>query len=330
MAIALVFTILMIKPDQRKAMFVIVLSGFIQSLLAIYQFISQTVFASKWLGMAGQTPEIPGVPVVMNNGERLLRVFGSLPQPNILAGFLTIAIIITVILLATGKSRREAAFLYAALTVNTVALYFTASRSALVTLLISLILLLLYKLKTRHKLPTESAVRNATILILILFAILNLSWPGYLSGRLNTADRLNQTSTSERLAGYHDALPVLKSYWLTGTGPGNYALALFRQSEHHPNYYYQPLHNAIVLPFLEFGIWNLGFWILTIFIFKKIKSRLFESPTTAGLSVVMVSILIISLFDHYFYTQYFGLILTAVTCALFFQGFEDKQNITPQ
>jgi len=56
----------------------------VQALLGIYQFLAQTAFASKWLGMALHLPGTLGTSVVETASERWLRAYGSLPHPNIL------------------------------------------------------------------------------------------------------------------------------------------------------------------------------------------------------------------------------------------------------
>ncbi len=94
----LFFLIQKINFDFIKAGFVLIFAGLIQAFLSISQFINQKVFASKWLGMAAQDPAQFGVSIVETAESRLLRVYGSLPHPNILAGFLVFLIFISFIL----------------------------------------------------------------------------------------------------------------------------------------------------------------------------------------------------------------------------------------
>lgn len=74
------------------------LAGVIQAGLALWQFLTQSVVGSKWLGIAAQLPTAPGAAVVETELRRYLRAYGSLPHPNILAGFLVITLAATVIL----------------------------------------------------------------------------------------------------------------------------------------------------------------------------------------------------------------------------------------
>ena len=69
-----------------------------QSFLGIYQFLTQFSFASKWLGMALHDPRALGTSVVEFADERWLRAYGGLPHPNVLGGFLVVALAMTVVM----------------------------------------------------------------------------------------------------------------------------------------------------------------------------------------------------------------------------------------
>ena len=92
--IILLWLLKKIDFSQTKAALSFIFSITISAVLGIYQFITQNVFASKWLGMASQNPGDLGVSVVETMGGRWLRAYGNLPHPNILAGFIVMAIIL--------------------------------------------------------------------------------------------------------------------------------------------------------------------------------------------------------------------------------------------
>ncbi|MEK7211163.1 MAG: O-antigen ligase family protein [Patescibacteria group bacterium] len=69
----------------------------LQAILGIYQFFSQSAFASKWLGMAAHDPSVLGTFVVETASGRWLRAYGAFPHPNILAGYLVAAILLIII-----------------------------------------------------------------------------------------------------------------------------------------------------------------------------------------------------------------------------------------
>jgi hypothetical protein len=85
-----------------------VFSGFLQSLIAIYQFISQhSVFTSQILAkITGESvigSQIPGVAKIIIDGEKIIRAYGTFPHPNILGGFLIFTLLITVYLYLEHK-----------------------------------------------------------------------------------------------------------------------------------------------------------------------------------------------------------------------------------
>jgi len=91
-----------------NSLFVLVFSGFLQSLVAIYQFIAQhSVFTSPILAkITGESiigPQIPGVAKIIVDGEKIIRAYGTFPHPNILGGFLILTILITICLYLEHK-----------------------------------------------------------------------------------------------------------------------------------------------------------------------------------------------------------------------------------
>lgn len=85
------------------SLFIVSLSGFFQSFLAIYQFLHQkSVFTLPLLHkITGETilsPAFSGIAKIVFEGEKMIRAYGTFPHPNILGGFLVFSIFITVYL----------------------------------------------------------------------------------------------------------------------------------------------------------------------------------------------------------------------------------------
>ena len=90
------------------SLIVVALSGFLQSLIAIYQFIVQrSVFTSpilaKITGESNIGPQISGVAKIVVDGEKIIRAYGTFPHPNILGGFLIFTLLITIYLYLEHK-----------------------------------------------------------------------------------------------------------------------------------------------------------------------------------------------------------------------------------
>ena len=76
---------------------IIVITGVIQSLIGIWQFIVQRSISLLWLKESIISPDIPGVAKIIINGEKYIRAYGLFPHPNILGGFLLFSIIMTLL-----------------------------------------------------------------------------------------------------------------------------------------------------------------------------------------------------------------------------------------
>lgn len=82
--------VLLQRPNPKRIAAALFTSGAIQSLLAIFQFAGQHVFASTLLGMAGHSATA-GHAVLQTSHGLLLRAYGTLPHPNILGSYLAVA-----------------------------------------------------------------------------------------------------------------------------------------------------------------------------------------------------------------------------------------------
>ena len=100
------------KEESSKVLYislvVIAFSGFLQSLIAIYQFVVQrSVFTSPILAkITGESiigPQIPGVAKIVVDSEKIIRAYGTFPHPNILGGFLIFTLLITIYLYLEHK-----------------------------------------------------------------------------------------------------------------------------------------------------------------------------------------------------------------------------------
>ena len=80
----------------KLAFFAIILNGLFQSLLGIAQFIHNGSLGIRFLGESIIGSNIDGVAKIIINGEKHIRAYGTLPHPNILAGFLLVPLFIII------------------------------------------------------------------------------------------------------------------------------------------------------------------------------------------------------------------------------------------
>jgi O-antigen ligase len=316
LGVGLFWLLTQIKLDKIKLYWSLVLAGGIQSALAIEQFLTQSVFGNKWLGMAGQTARDLGVSVVEAGDERWLRAYGSLPHPNILGGFLAIVLLVNIILyfelwrrhsgMSLSEDRIYAAGLLLILiffVINFLGLLLTFSRSAWLGFFVGLIVLLLHcSIASRSK----ENVFNILKFIFIIVAICGLFVWGLrapILGRVSIDGRLENKSITER-AGYNqEAWQIIKKYWLFGTGIKNYGLAVYNEIDNGKSAYaYQPVHNVFLLVWAEVGIFGLiCFFAFLLFCFLTLWQR-----KTFEIMPVLIAMIVMMFFDHWIWSLAFG------------------------
>jgi len=342
--IALVIFIINFRFSYFKAAGVLVLAGVLQSLLAIFQFLTQKVVANKWLGMAQQIASTAGTFVVESDKLRWLRSYGSLPHPNVLAAFLVISCLLLVVLLILARHNWEKVLLWLFLPILLTGLFFTFAKSAFVALVIGLLFLAIFIFLSPDK-NAKMIFSQFLLVSLATLAILVLIYQEPVLTRLNGEARLEVYSWQQRLTFMDQAKELLKDNWLTGVGLGNYTVALAQKFQGPlPEQVNQPVHNVYILAAVELGVF--GFLIFIIIILEALR-RLYHfkidqrygllaifSKFSAkggsasggdfidvyieykekfywflGLTAVFFAILVLMVFDHYFWTLYFGIML---------------------
>ncbi len=330
--LALLILVINFKFSFKRLGWAVVLSGVIQSLLASFQFFSQQVLANKWLGLAEQLPQTLGSSVIEFDGLRLLRAYGSFTNPNILGGFLAICLIILIVLIILAELKKEKILLWFSLPIVLVGLFFTFSKNAFLALIIGLLFLSIFIFLSQDK-KTKIIFGKILFVSLAVWAILFAIYQQPVLTRLQGETRLEQKSFTERATYLAQAKELIAVNWLQGVGLGNYTLALYNRSlEKLASYEYQPVHNVYLLVLAELGI--LGFLLFILIIVKAI-SYIWTFPINKnldllgvfslfkftgiydfylrrfywflGLTAVFIIMLVLMAFDHYFWTQYFGI-----------------------
>lgn len=315
---ALVFFIFSSANLSKKLLaWIFVISGIIQSLFITLQFLTQRIASSTILGMSAQSPETLGVSVIETNAGRFLRAYGTLPHPNVTAGFLVITLFFTGFLVTTTTTNdraRNTATEFTSLVASifiTFALTLTFSRAAIIGLLAGLILCtLLTTLIHAHARRQARTWLITTFISLILFVCALL--PLYLL-RFTTSTRLEHLSTTARIESIEQSLTILttNTNWFTGVGISNYTQAVYNIiSDQKPGWWYQPVHSTPLLVLAELGL--VGFLLfLSLFLFTLQKTFTWilspatlrtQDTLTPFLHSILFGLFILSFFDHYLWT----------------------------
>ena len=300
------------NDDNNLLVWGFIAGAALQAVLGIYQFFSGFAFSSKWLGMAAHDPGVLGTYVVEAGFGRWLRAYGALPHPNILAGYLMVAILIFIKIRLDNQStgfKPEAAVLPVLFT----GFFLTFSRSAWIALAMGIVILLAPKLRTLKSKSLIIGLWTSAVSVVCLSVLL---WP-LISTRTLADNRLEIKSSSERISYYNEAWMVIKKNPWFGVGLGNYTRVVRDIIDSSRSAYsYQPVHNVFVLAFAEMGIAGICLMAAAIYLLRK---KIYWKNI-----IYLLPLFIIGLFDHYLWTLYSGIILVFVYASLVF----DKKLLT--
>jgi O-antigen ligase len=291
--------------SPKKTYWSLTAAGVVQAILAMAQFFSQAIVANKWLGMAGHWPGDLGAAVVGVGDSRWLRAYGSLAHPNFLGGFLALTLAAAVLLAWDSWQKDKKIFWPSlALTIISAGMFFTFSRTAWLAAAAVLLIFLFLNFNPndfRKKMKFfVGALMSAVVVIIILSVIF---WP-LVSTRVSLNHRLEAKSINQRIGALAESQKIISQHWLGGAGLGSYGLVWQKNNPDLPIYEYQPVHNLFLLIWVEAGIIGLLFFLI------HLSAIIFFLYQRQNIGLVLIfALIVLSLFDHYFWTQYTGVML---------------------
>jgi len=299
---ALFFIIVSLNIKKEKLFLALVIGSAFEGILALSQFLTQIIEPAKWLGIAAHSADNLGDVVIETSSGRWLRAYGTFSHPNILGGFATLGLIAAYGLFDLVKKRAIQLLLIVAALLSIMGLFFSFSRSAWLAALIILLIFLWLNKKSIFNIHYSIFILSP-ILLFIIFAYL---FSPLILTRADFSNRLENISRQERISQVSRALSIIKQYPLIGTGINNFTIELQKIHPGQPAYAYQPVHNLYLLIIAELGLIGFVFFVFMFYCFIVFLKKHAIISIPAGL---VVAILIIGLFDHYFWTQYIGIML---------------------
>ena len=304
-AICLAAIIIESRIEFKKIVFWLWCGGVIQGFLAIIQFVNQSVFGNKWLGLASHNAGQLGAAVLDFNGERYLRAYGSFGWPNALGIYLSAIFLLGIILIINFYNHRESPdnkmriILMIGQIIILTGLFYSFARGAWLATFFGIIILIWKNYKNKLLWQHLFVCSLVGIILLVVFKPLVFS-------RVDFQNRLEAKSISERVEQWQDFKIVFSQNKYFGVGPGVYTYALFFYHLDH-GHDYQPVHNIFLLFFGEWGVVGLMGLLATIFYLRK---RIVWSFAP------LLSLLVAGLFDHWTLSMFTGLIFLGVLIAL--------------
>jgi hypothetical protein len=289
-------------PPRRAVLAALTISLIVHAAIAGAQVANQGALGLDALGEFAVQADAPGVSVVQAGNTRLLRPYGLMPHPNMVAGALVIGVLAACALaLSPGRWRLAGT---AAAALGLYALLLTFSRAAWIGLAAGLALLALVVWRAgllRRALPLALSLLAAGALFAALY------WPFVLARAGAGDETTEQRSVADRVVYTQFALRAVTEYPLAGVGSGNFP---WRAS-----YYLMfvdfdlrgdNVHNVYLSAWAELG--TVGLALLTLALaagtWAAVRAlRVDSDPARAALFAGFVALAVIGLFDHYPWTM---------------------------
>ncbi|MFH1171360.1 MAG: O-antigen ligase family protein [bacterium] len=341
---------LIAKSSIRMTAFAVVLavSAAFESILMLTQFVLQTIPASTLFGIAAHAPSVAGDAVVETSIGRFLRSYGTLPHPNMAAGWLAFGLIICVVLYLRFKDPLERAVVLSGFSMITAGLFLSFSRAGLlgwlaVFLLLVFVLLLRERWEGHHRwhwwpqsddIPLGLKTIKLVAAALFLLGAFLFVYAPLVHGRTSTDNRLEARSVSERIAQIDEARTIIGKYWLFGVGVGNETKAVHDVIDAgRSSWGYQPAHNVFLLLLTEIG--GIGailvVWCVVSVVresFQELRRRWSHQwangpPWLVFLSAGILLLLLLGLVDHYLWSLPFGVAFSSLVFGLWLKSFRE-------
>ncbi len=254
------------------------------SLIAIGQFLKQASLGGLfwWLGERTFTSVTPGIAQAIINGQLWMRPYATFPHPNVLAGFLLVAMMLVTKVKPYRRSLR-----WLTMTLGVMALILSFSRSVWLIGFVTglwLVARSLWQVKSKRK----------TLFWTVSGLLLSLGTFLYFAPRLSTEE-----AVSQRVELIKIAINMIRASPLMGMGLNNFIVRLpeFWQSLG-LTYWLQPVHNLYLLVAAEAGL--VGLIIFLWFLTLSLKRLLVMKDWS--LLIPLLVILLTGLVDHYWLT----------------------------
>ncbi len=303
------------RTQLRRALMSFLAGLVVPAVIAWEQVLSGTSIASSFLGMSARDVQTLGDAVVETASGRTLRAYGTFPHPNIFGGYLAVATLVLLYLARQVTSRRGQALMILVATGLGSTLIISFSRSAWLGLCMGVLVLGgIYFLKKQR--PFRQTIMVGVVGLFSILITTGVFWPQTIARSLPTAV-IETNSLQERASQYDSWDTVFLSRPLFGVGPAGYTFALAQGDPGSQVWAYQPIHNTPLLLLAELGV--VGALAFGVFVYRAdtLAHRRWRSFGGRLALALGTLVLVISLFDHYLWSLWPGLALSALSFALY-------------
>ena len=222
----------------RKMSWLLVWGGIFQATAAAAQFVKQADLGWQKWGESIVGPYLSGTAKFVMGENIVVRSYGLLPHPNILAAFLLLAIFSLYFLYLSKKSYSVFWNIYYGLLYSVLfaGLWFTFSRVIFASFVILSILYFIYVFK-----KYQPQIRFLILIFLLLGVVFAwLMWPLFLT---RASVSMEEQAVEMRLYYNQQALYFISQSPVLGIGIGNYVWQTTQLLPNLKGWFYQPAHN---------------------------------------------------------------------------------------
>lgn len=269
---------------------VLLINVFVQGVIAWSQLLKGSSLGFTFLGESQVVSGMRGSSFVEFGGKLFLRGYGTFPHPNILAGFFLLASIIAFTsMFKSAKYTKLVSILI--LFFSSIFVLFTLSRIVICLFLFNYLTVFLWKMYERYSGKKMFSFEFMPLL--------------YLVERFSNIFNADDSSLVEREKLMIASFRVIEKNFFLGTGSFVRGMAEFVPRSIRGIMILQPVHNVMLLSLSELGVVGfLLFWgIIIKFLCINIKRFTFLT------FIILVNVLVIGSFDHYFFSLPQGLLI---------------------
>jgi len=301
------------KKDISVFVRVFALSAIISFLLTIWQFMQQSSIGGLWYFLGERTFNISTIGIsTVNLGQQILRPYAAFPHPNVLAVFLLTAITLMIFRLPYEKNSFLKISFIAGIILSIVSLFLTFSR----IIILLAICIVIYAIFTKGK-------RNALFIVpalIIMFVLLNFVMPELLMSQFlfRGVDFRQELLTQ--------SFQIFSNNPYFGIGLNNFFVHQVDLIKNISPILFQPPHNIFVIALLSLGIF--GWWIFPYIFIRAVRDLLRKirdiravreiKDFYVGVLIILIAIIVVGMFDHFFLTLEQGQIMLALILGLSF------------
>jgi len=296
------------KPTINHIVLALSVGALYSSLIAMTQFFLQkTINGPLWfLGERSFDQTTPGIAKAQwcwfttRLCEERIRPYATFPHPNVLGGYLATSIVLILSTIKKTAATHIKQFFVIVISISTIALMLTLSRSAWMIAVLGSGTLLYINWKHFSK-------KQHIGLVIMLLVMAGITLP-YLVV-LNTSHE----SVFLRYDLMVSALQIFLKHPMFGSGLGTFLVHLPSVAQTRDLFFLQPVHNIYLLWLAETGIVGT---IVVVYLFIRYIKIIFHHHTSCIFTLPLLLLLFVGLVDHYPLTIQQGQLLLSLVFTL--------------